>query len=102
VTVTVRTSTWDPRRGNPRHTADLYAVVIFGTVVQPARLKDVSAGGVLIDGIGGLRRGMPVSFELISGHKYSGVVAWSADHKTGLRFSKQIPAGDPLLGGAVD
>lgn len=92
---------WDSRHRDPRRGADLYAVVKFGIVVQPARIKDVSTGGMRLEGVGGLRRGTPLAVELISGKQYKGEVAWSSDNRLGVRLSTAISASDPVLNGRM-
>jgi hypothetical protein len=92
---------WDSRRRAPRRGADLYAVVKFGIVVQPARIKDVSIGGMRLEGIGGLRRGTPLVVELISGKQYQGEVAWSSDNRLGVRLRTAISTSDPILNGRM-
>ena len=81
----------------PRNKADIYAVVRYGTVVQPARIKDISAGGLRLEGLGGLRQGTPIVIELITGRQFEGNVAWSEAHKMGVRFKIVLAASDPVL-----
>jgi hypothetical protein len=90
-------SFWDKRRRTPRRPVDLYAVVRYGSVIQPARVRDVSAGGLMLEGVGGLRQGTRCKVELVSGRAFEGDVAWSRDHQVGLRFKADIGMDDPLL-----
>lgn len=88
---------WSNRRRSPRHNTNLYAVVRVGTVVQPARIADVSTGGMRLEGLGGLRQGTLVVIELITGRQFAGSVAWSQGHKVGIRFKTSLQEDDAVL-----
>ncbi len=74
-------------------------------VVQHARrtvramVRDVSSGGLGLDGVEGLNPHDLVVVELASGRRLTGLVVWSKGRLAGVRLSTSLPPNDPLLYG---
>lgn len=85
------------RRRFYRRETDIYAVIRNEPVVHPARILDVSAGGMRIKDVGGVRRGSDISVQLIGGETFSGRVAWVRDYEVGLEFHRPLESNARLL-----
>lgn len=64
-----------------------------------AMVRDVSSGGLGLDGIDGLRRNELVVIDFDTGRRVMGTVAWVKGRTAGVRFSVPLPPNDPLLFG---
>lgn len=64
-----------------------------------ALVRDVSSGGLGLEGIAGLRPSELVVIDLDTGRRLIGTVAWVKDRLSGVRFSAALPPNDPLLFG---
>lgn len=64
-----------------------------------ALVRDVSSGGLGLDGIAGLRPNDLVVIDLDTGRRLMGMVAWAKGRLSGVRFSTALPPNDPLLFG---
>lgn len=64
-----------------------------------ALVRDISAGGLGLDGIAGLRAGELVVVDLDAGRRLLGTIVWVKGRLSGIKFSTQLPPNDPLLFG---
>lgn len=64
------------------------------TTVQPVRVRNLSAGGLMAEFPTGLAQGLEVEFDVRGIGWVSGRIAWSAAGRIGVAFDRQI---DPLL-----
>ncbi len=68
--------------------------VVGASDVQPVRIRNLSAGGLMAELPGGLEQGLRVEFDVRGIGRVAGQVAWSAAGRIGVAFDQQI---DPLL-----
>ncbi len=64
-----------------------------------ALVRDISSGGLGLDGIAGLRPNEMVVIDLDTGRRLMGTVVWTKARLSGVRFSTPLPPNDPLLFG---
>lgn len=64
-----------------------------------ALVRDISSGGLGLDGIAGLRAGEMVIVDLDAGRRLMGTVIWVKERLSGVKFSVPLPPNDPLLFG---
>ncbi|MBC7986489.1 MAG: EAL domain-containing protein [Sphingomonadaceae bacterium] len=54
------------------------------------RIRNISAGGALIEGVGDIAEDTPVNIEISEGRTVAAVVRWSAEDRFGLKFNEEI------------
>lgn len=64
-----------------------------------ALVRDISSGGLGLDGVTGLHPNELVIIDLDAGRRLMGSVAWVKGRLSGIRFSTPLPPNDPLLFG---
>lgn len=85
------------RRRAPRRTV-LQNCVVNGPVhVQTGFIRDISAGGMGLGRISGLKRGDIVRIDLASGRQLHGSVAWVKGSSAGVRFDTSLEPSDSLI-----
>jgi hypothetical protein len=82
------------QRGNPRDSIFLGAVLWFDgdDSGYDVRVRNISAGGMMIDFAQVCEKGRRVKTELRNIGKVAGVVAWSTETRMGIRFDNTIDA----------
>lgn len=84
----------DTRRG-PRTSLFVMAVMYAGNASAPVKLRDVSAGGALVEGALIPTPGTKISLRRGS-LVVTGEVAWQKDGRAGLSFDTRVSVGDWL------
>ena len=64
-----------------------------------AMVRDISSGGLGLEGVKGIQAQDLVVVEIESGRRFTGIVVWSKGRLSGVRFSTPLPPNDPLLFG---
>jgi len=64
---------------------------------QSARMRNVSVGGALLEGIDCFARGLPIHIVTECSRKLDGDVVWAAEGKTGVQFRIPLFLSDPIL-----
>lgn len=71
--------------------------VLQGAHEQSAFVRDVSAGGLGLERVTGLERGMDVTVRVDGGRQFRGTVTWCSEGKAGIRFHRRLDARDPMI-----
>ena len=88
---------WAERRRSRRQRIEIECMVVHEDTASPARLHDLSCGGLGLTGPLVAPRGSPVTVELSCGRKLPGVVAWTSGDRWGVRLDAPLSPDDPLL-----
>ena len=90
-----------PAKGRPleRHEAPRQAILHSHGRLQCVDMREISRGGVKLDGAFGLKPGDVVSVELLSRRTLNGTVAWSVAAFCGIEFDQPLAENDPALTG---
>jgi hypothetical protein len=82
------------QRGNPRDSIFLGAILWFDgdDAAYNVRVRNISAGGMMIDFPQVCEKGRRVKTDLRNIGKVDGVVAWSTETRMGIRFNNAIDA----------
>ncbi len=87
-----------PQRRRHARRAMLECCTVFSNGVErDAYLRDVSAGGLGLDQVQGLKRGDVISVSLNTGRHLTGRVTWSTANGAGVILHQPLPANDPLI-----
>jgi hypothetical protein len=85
------------RRRAPRRTVLQNCIVNGPKDIQSGFIRDVSAGGLGLGRVAGLRRGDRVRIDLINGRQLQGSVAWVTGSSAGVRFDVALEPSDNLI-----
>jgi hypothetical protein len=86
-----------PLRRHPRTQTRLRAVLYARDTFIPTTIRDISVGGIGLEGAYGVFPGDRVSIALISGEKRTGIVRWWLNGCCGVQFDTPLAATDPWL-----
>lgn len=89
------------RRRAPRLHVDMAVDVVSESGRQACAISDVSASGVGLRSVSGLKHGEVVRLILSPGRELSGAVAWAVDDRAGIRLNGEEAATDPLIAWAA-
>ena len=82
------------RRSGERALIRVRAIVNSGSLSQQTVLRDISNGGVGLEGADGLFPGCEVTIILLSGEQRSGVVRWWLAGRCGVQFHQPLGSED--------
>ena len=85
------------RRRMPRLSIDMAVEIRHGQTVSPCRVRDVSAGGLGLSGVYGLKPNEEVAIQLEAGRTIRGTVAWTRDGQAGVALTEELEHANPLL-----
>jgi PilZ domain len=80
-----------------RRRTSLRAILYRGDAFQSTVIRDVSKGGVGLEGGMSLLPGDKIHLQLMSGHRYRGTVRWWCNGHCGVSFDRLLAADDVLL-----
>jgi hypothetical protein len=86
-----------PLRRHQRLTTAIRAVLYHQQSFQPTTIRDVSCGGLGLEGARGLFPGDAVRVRLITGHEYNGTVRWWLNGHCGISFESVLEPFDRLI-----
>ena len=89
------------RRRAPRFPVDMGVTVRHGADVQECRIRDVSSGGLGLDGIANIASGDSICIIVKGNRELDGTVAWVKGDQAGIRLGAELPVHDPLIAWAV-
>ncbi len=84
-------------RASERRSIRKHAILHCHDRVQTVLIRDISAGGMLIQNAFGLITGDTIKVELLTRRAFEGTIAWSVPPYCGVKFSEQLSETDPLL-----
>lgn len=84
-------------RAHLRVSVDIAATVECHDRLQPVRIKNVSQGGMLIEGAYNLFTDDEVVIRTLRGRAFAGRVAWALNSHCGIQFFEQLDRMDPIL-----
>lgn len=82
--------TEERRREERRESAVALADIRAGANVHRVKVRNVSSGGAMVEGITGLVVGEPVALNLVKTGWVEGHVAWVLGDRLGIAFSEEI------------
>jgi hypothetical protein len=85
------------KRRSPRRAVLQNCLVHGPHQLQTGFVRDVSAGGLGLGRIAGLKRGDRVRVDFISGRQFHGTIAWVTGASAGMRFDAPLSPGDALV-----
>ena len=85
------------RRAHPRIPVDIPAAIDCRGTVRPVRIKDISQGGMMLEGAFGLFDGDRVTIRTLRGREFAGRIAWALGSHCGVKFDMLLYAMDPIL-----
>lgn len=88
---------WVERRRWERQDSDMACTVTAMGVRHEARIRNVSLGGALIDGIPQLQRLTPVTVVTETGRTLTAAVMWWRDESIGIKFDQQLLYNDAMI-----
>jgi hypothetical protein len=84
-------------RRHPRQRTSLRAILNTAYGFQSTTVRDVSRGGVGLEGTGSFMPGDRVELHLLTGQRYPGVVRWWCRGHCGIAFDEMLDPEDALL-----
>lgn len=84
-------------RRHIRLPTSIRAVLYHKTTFQPTTIRNVSCGGLGLDGAMGLFPGDRVTIRLMTGHQYTGNVRWWLANHCGIELDEEIDRSDHLI-----
>lgn len=88
-------------REHDRVPTQIRAVLYLRQRFQSTTIRDISLGGVRLDGAVGLMPGDEVKVVLMTGHSKAGVVRWWLKGSCGVSFLTELESGDSFLQSAI-
>lgn len=85
------------RRSHDRILTHFHATAFCHDRYQSVVVRNISPGGLMMSNAFGLAVGDNVVISTLTGHPYTGRVAWSVAPFTGLAFTSPISLDDPLF-----
>jgi hypothetical protein len=85
------------KRRSPRRAVLQNCLVHGPHQLQTGFVRDVSAGGLGLGRIAGLKRGDRVRVDFLSGRQFHGTIAWVTGASAGMRFDAPLSPGDALV-----
>ncbi|HPG89585.1 MAG TPA: PilZ domain-containing protein [Hyphomicrobium sp.] len=89
--------TWVERRRWERQDSDMACTIEVNGSLLDARIRNVSLGGALIDGVAQLARLTPVVVKTETGRTLRATVMWWRDQSVGVKFDQQLMYNDALI-----
>ncbi|MGE0854407.1 MAG: PilZ domain-containing protein [Hyphomicrobiaceae bacterium] len=88
---------WAQRRRHRRFLANIRGHARCKGTRESILVTDVSQGGLAMNCSGAFKEGDLVGVTLATGRRLFGTIVWVKGERCGVRFSRELPANDPLL-----